>query len=81
MTWEVFSVYVVDGGYGYAISYPLKDNDAFDAYVEDIYTRNMYETAVEITHDDYLLTLITCSYEFDNARTIVHARLVNRESW
>lgn len=81
MTWEVFSVYVVDGGYGYAISYPLRSEMAFEDYVNDIYERNMYETDVKITSEDKLLTLLTCSYEFDNARTIVHARLISREPW
>lgn len=81
MTWEVFSVYVVDGGYGYALSYPLRSEQAFDDYVYDIYEKNMYDTGVEITYEDKLLTLVTCSYEFDNARTIVHARLISREPW
>lgn len=76
MKWEVFSVYVVDGGYSYAISYPLDKDDEFQAYIDDIYARNIYQNNIEITMEDKLLTLVTCSYEFDNARTIIHARLI-----
>jgi len=76
MQWEVFAVYVVDGGYVYSISFPLSDDTDFQAYLDDINSKNMYQMPFDITLDDKLLTLVTCSYEFDNARTIVHARLI-----
>lgn len=76
MRWEVFAVYVVDGGYVYSISYPLSADEEFQAYLDDIASKNMYQNTLDITMNDHLLTLVTCSYEFDNARTIVHARLI-----
>lgn len=76
MKWEVFAVYVVDGGYVYCISYPLAEDEEFQAYIDAIEERNMFQTDISVGMDDKILTLVTCSYEFDNARTIVHARLI-----
>ena len=33
--------------------------------------------SVEYGENDKILTLYTCSYEFKNARTIVHAKLIS----
>ncbi|CEO90370.1 hypothetical protein SSCH_810047 [Syntrophaceticus schinkii] len=35
-----------------------------------------YETDVKVTKDDKILTLVTCSYEFKNARLVIHAKRV-----
>lgn len=76
MKWQVFAVHVVDGGYGYSISYPLSDDEAYALYIKDIEERNIYIPDIEVGLEDKILTLVTCSYEFDNARTIVHAKLI-----
>ncbi|MBC7959276.1 MAG: class B sortase [Vallitaleaceae bacterium] len=78
MKWEVYAVYVVDGGYGYCIAYPMEDDQEFAEHLKDIETRNMYKTDIKVNLDDKILTLVTCSYEFDNARTIVQAKLVEK---
>ena len=38
--------------------------------------RKLYTTGVSVMPDDKLLTLSTCTYEFDNARLVVIARLI-----
>lgn len=38
--------------------------------------RSLYETDVQLDGDDRIITLVTCSYETRNSRTIVHAKLI-----
>ena len=74
---EVFSVHVVDGGYVSVIDYPLSDDVEYAAFLKDITDRSMFISDINVTLEDQVLTLITCSYEFDGARTVVHARLMD----
>ncbi|MFD2503233.1 hypothetical protein ACFSS9_01130 [Paenibacillus septentrionalis] len=37
---------------------------------------SLYQSDIEITADDQLLTLVTCTYEVSDARFIVHAKRV-----
>jgi sortase B len=75
MTWDVFSVYVVDSGYNTIITMDFKDDSEYQKLLDDISTRSMYPIPFEVTTDDKIITLVTCSYEFDGARTVVNARL------
>jgi len=76
MNWEVFSVHVIDSNYTQILEYPLSDPVEYQAYLDDIIERSMFITDVEVTTNDKILTLVTCSYEFDGARTILHAKLI-----
>lgn len=79
MLWEVFSVHVIDSNYTYILEYPLADDVEYQAYLDDIVERSMFISDVAVTTDDQILTLVTCSYEFDGARTIVHAKRIYNE--
>ena len=46
------------------------------SYLKELRQRSIYDTGVDVTVNDPLLTLSTCSHEFDNARLVVVARLV-----
>lgn len=45
-------------------------------FVYDIKMRSIIDTPVDVNEDDRLITLSTCSYEFDDFRTVVVARKV-----
>ncbi len=75
MIWDVFAVYVVDSGYNYVITMDFKDDIEFDAFLEDIRKRSMYPFPFEVTTEDQIMTMVTCSYEFDGARTVIQSRL------
>lgn len=79
MLWEVFSVHIISKDYLDILDFPLADEDKYQAYLDDIVNRAMFDSDVEVTTEDQILTLITCSYEFDGARTIVHAKLVESD--
>ena len=50
--------------------------DAQDAqqtqdYIDSVLVRSIINTGVDVRSDDQLLTLSTCSYEFEDARFVV----------
>ncbi|MDA3847803.1 MAG: class B sortase [Vallitaleaceae bacterium] len=77
MKWEVFSIHVIDSNYIQILDYPLSDPIEYQAYLDDVIERSMFISDVDVTIDDKIITLVTCSYEFDGARTILHAKLMD----
>ncbi|NLA85550.1 MAG: sortase, partial [Clostridiales bacterium] len=47
-------------------------------FLNTIKEKSMFESSVELSEDDQILTLSTCTYEYDNARFVVHARRVRK---
>ena len=48
----------------------------YSAYLNELAQRSLYDTGVDVLPTDKLLTLSTCSHEFEDARFVVVARLV-----
>lgn len=48
----------------------------FDDYIAALDERKLYTTGVDINSGDKLLTLSTCTYEFNDARLVVVARML-----
>ena len=82
--WKVFAVMVVDTpdtpGHGKLYDYSRTDfstENEFLAFVDEAYQRSILDMPVrDITYQDTILTLSTCSYEFKNARVVVMARMI-----
>lgn len=51
-------------------------NEEFDKYLEGLVKKSTFKSNVEVTSQDKIITLSTCSYEFNNARYIVIGKLV-----
>ena len=49
---------------------------SFDEYVQNCWSRQLYDTGVVATYGDTLLTLSTCDYTYPNGRFVVVARKV-----
>ena len=74
-TYEVFSVYVVDADVeSIAPSFP--SDEAFLSYLNICMARSLYPSNISFNPTDEIVTLVTCSYELPNARTIVQAHRV-----
>ncbi len=54
----------------------LSTQERFSAYLNELAQRSLYDTGVDVLPTDKLLTLSTCSHEFEDARFVVVARLV-----
>lgn len=51
-------------------------DEKFIGFVDEVEKRSIFNTGVTIQPDDKLITLVTCSYEFDSARLVVMGRLL-----
>ena len=79
MVWEVFSVYVLDANKEMMYTNFAAKED-FLAMANSFKDRSMFQIeGLELNGNDRLLTLSTCSYEVNNARTILHARLIQKD--
>lgn len=66
-----------DNGYLFNYTIPnFKSGDHFMSYIAALDERKLYTTGVDIKPDDKLLTISTCTYEFDRARLAVVGRMV-----
>lgn len=69
--YEIFSVQIVSAD-TYTLNMP-KDDDALEGYVQDLLAHSLFKKEYEFPEELKLLTLVTCTYEFDNARLLIHA--------
>lgn len=82
-TYEVFSVYIADGTKDADIHYMINasiDNSEIDSYIATAKERSLYKKDLSLSSNDKILSLVTCSYEKNDVRTIVHAKLMNVEN-
>lgn len=83
--WVIFAMMKIDA-YGGENGMPtfnfmkssFEDDEDFMQYVSDIRARSVYDTTdiVDVTAEDNIITMSTCSYEYDNFRTVLVARRV-----
>lgn len=74
-TYEVFAVYVVNADVETVeVAYP--NDEDFLSYLEACQERSLYSKDMNFTAQDEIVTLVTCSYELSNARTLVQARRI-----
>ena len=87
-TYEIAIVFYIDtyeiDGYrypydGYEYYLTEYEDDYFDYYISNAYNAAFYDTNVEVTKEDKLLTLQTCVENHDNLREIVLAKLIETE--
>ncbi|MBR5825654.1 MAG: sortase [Clostridia bacterium] len=81
--WKVIAAFVTNAeasdDNGYVFKYYFTDlstEERFSAYLNSLSERSLYNTGVDVLPTDKILTLSTCSHEFDNARFVVVARMV-----
>lgn len=72
---ELFSAYATAAGSDsyYAIQTPCKE---MDDYLERVSGKSMFECDVELPGDEKYIMLSTCAYMFENARNVLHGKLV-----
>ncbi|MFT9056203.1 MAG: class B sortase [Ethanoligenens sp.] len=73
--WKIFAVYTTDVNFYYINTDFPTDND-FINLVDRMRTQSLFNTNVDVAHTDKILTLSTCTYEFNDARFVIEARLV-----
>ena len=80
-TYKVYAAFVLnasksdDNGYIYNISRKSFINDGdFNSWVDEARDRSLISTGVDVQNGDNIITLVTCTYDFDDARFVVMAR-------
>ena len=81
---KVYAVFISNGtaagdlgGYVFDYTSPnFASIETFAGFIDQINQRKLYTTGVTIMPEDKLITLSTCTYEFDNARLVVVGRLI-----
>ena len=76
LRWEVFAVYVTDTNFNY-IQPNFSTESEFEDFIETVKSKSVIPVENEITQDDHILTLSTCGYDFDDARIVVQAKLLD----
>jgi len=71
---EIFAVQVTSSTISNYTFY-YKSAMAFGYFLEEIQDNAMFYRNVDLQYGDQILTMVTCSYEFTNARMMVHAKL------
>ncbi|MCR5608806.1 MAG: class B sortase [Lachnospiraceae bacterium] len=76
---EVFSGYVTDfDSEAYTVTFA--DDESKEDFIKKVKKKSSFKSKVEVSAEDYLITLSTCDYTYKNARYAVHGKLVPIES-
>ena len=73
--WQIFSVYISNTNFNYIKTAFSNDEEYLD-FLTELKEKALYDTDVDITGEDIILTLSTCTYEFNDARFVIHAKLL-----
>ena len=76
LKYKVFSVYITNVEDNY-IKTKFDNKDEYKDFLERIKNKSIYKSEVDLNEDDKIITLSSCSYEFDDARIVVHGKLIN----
>jgi len=71
---EFFAGNIVDGNYD-SVRFDFKDDYDFQNYVDSLKKKSTFESNTIVKADDRIITLATCSYEYDNARYTLYGKL------
>ncbi|MBQ5825281.1 MAG: sortase [Clostridia bacterium] len=81
--WKIFAVFIsngtAEGDDGYLFNYTFTDLSSYDkieSFYDEVKQRSLYYPNVDVLTTDKILTLSTCTYEFDEARLVVMARML-----
>ena len=74
MKWQIFSIYIIDPVSDYLYTRFTSD-DKYQAFIDLIKGRSIYDFNVGVSTDDNILTLSTC-YANSTKRLVVHAKLI-----
>ena len=71
---ELFAGIIVDGNYE-SIRFDFKNDHDFQSYIDSLKKMSTFESNTIVEADDQIVTLCTCSYEFNNARYALYGKL------
>ena len=76
LEYKVFSAYTTSATDNYT-QINFNNDEEYKEFLNKIIDKSTFKTNETLNVDDNILTLSTCSYDFEDARTVVHAKLMN----
>lgn len=74
---ELFAGYVASGDEPF-LRFNFNDETDFLKYIVWLKSRSTFKSSVDVQPEDRIVTLATCTYEYDNARYVVFGKLIPR---
>ncbi|MBU5592642.1 class B sortase [Clostridium sp. MSJ-4] len=71
---EFFAGIIVDGNYEF-LRFKFTNDMDFQDYINELKEKSTFESNTIVKSDDRIVTLCTCSYEFNNARYALYGKL------
>ncbi|MDW7669014.1 MAG: class B sortase [Bacillota bacterium] len=76
-TWEIYSAYVVNlNSEDYHLYTIFKDRENYKEFIQKSKDRSLVKKNIDITENDTVISLVTCNFWYDNARVILHGKLI-----
>ncbi len=76
-TWEIYSAYVVNlNSEDYHLYTIFKDRENYKEFIQESKDRSLVKKNIDITENDTVISLVTCNFWYDNARVILHGKLI-----
>ncbi len=72
---QVFACFVT-GGDSDVYAFNFSTREQFQQFIDSMRSRSNFDADVEVTSSDHIMTLSTCSYEFEDARYVVLCKIV-----
>ena len=76
---ELFAGCLIDGVDGVPMSFGSEEE--YQEYIDQCYSKSTFESPIQMTTDDRMVTFYTCAYDFETARSVLHGKLVELESF
>lgn len=73
--WEVFSIYRTDVNFFY-IDTSFANSNEYGQFLNTLKSKSMFDTKVNVSSSDTILTLSTCDYTLTDGRFVVQAKLI-----
>ena len=77
MQWQIYSIYTIPKTSDY-LQVTFENDTAKQSYIDMTKNRSIHDFQIEVTPEDYLLTLSTCTG--DNERLVIHAKRISQDS-
>jgi len=71
--WAIFSAYTTSSSFDYIRTEFASDED-YEQFLATIQAKSLHASDIEVSAEDTILTLSTCSSAFEDARFVVHAK-------
>lgn len=72
---EIFAAYLTDADSD-SYTFNFESTQAYEAFLQRMSSQSDFQSDVELSPEDHIITLSTCSYEFYDARYVVQGKLV-----